>query len=228
MKKERILRQKLILILTLSISLFSCFKLNAQTDIDYKLKKLFFGLNIDSCQTKIEKEIVTNTIYKFKGEEFDTIGANKYKLHLKKITFAPSFKLRNNKQSLVDCDSTLIVLQPVFFYQSTSHGKVDYEKFYGHSVSIIMHFSDSIKANDSYKNLCDSIATNLGKEAFSGELTVDDIVVGNSTIINIDMKNNGYEYKRDLEISIRKYEKLYVVNIYFSKYTITTENCDNQ
>jgi hypothetical protein len=225
MNKKEVLKRKMVQLSTLAISLFLCSKLNAQTDS--KLEKLFFGLNIDSCQTKIEKEIENRKVYKLK-REIDTLGTGNFKFFSKRNSISSCYKLENNKQSLVDCDSTLILLQPAIVNQSVSHGKVDYEILYGHRVSILMYFSDSIKAYNAYRNLADSISKNLGREYFSGDFTINNIVMGNSTIMSIDKKNNGYEYKRDLEISIRNYKRLYELKVDFVKLTIRTENCKNE
>lgn len=220
---ENIFKSKIIQITTI-MALFLCVKLNAQTEVDSKLKKLFFGLNIDSCQTKIEKEIENSKVYKFKGE-LDSVCSGMV-FYVRKNRIFSSYKLENNKQSLVDCDSTLIQLQPVLSFQSTSHGKVEHERLYGHRVAINMYFSNENKAKKAYKKLAQSIATDLGKKSNTGDTTIDDKIVGNTTFINIDQKNKGYEFERNLQISIRKYEELYVVSINFEKLTIITENCD--
>ncbi len=223
------MKLQILQIVSIIIALFLCMNSNAQTGIDFKLKKLFFGLNIDSCQTKIEKEIENSTFYKFKyAGKIDTIGTGNSMFYFKRLSFAPCYKLENNEQSLANCDSTFILLQPVFVSRGASHGKVDYEKLYRHRVSIYMHFSDSSKAYATYKNLADSIANYLDKGYSSGCFTIDNNEMGNITTINIDEKNNGYEYNRDVEISIRRYEKSYSLEIDFVKHTIKPENCKRE
>ncbi|HLG03508.1 MAG TPA: hypothetical protein VI731_07920 [Bacteroidia bacterium] len=224
-----VLKIRILQIVIMVIALFLSLILNAQTAIDSKLKKLFFNLNIDSCQTKIEKEIENSKEYKFKFiGDIDTLNAGNFKIYSKSFSIFSCYKLEYNAQSLVNCDSTLILLQPALVGKGVSHGKVDFEKLYGHRVSILMYFSDSIRAYKTYRNFVDSISNNLERESWSGDFTIDDVVIGNSTTINIDKKNNGYEYQRDLEISIRRYEKLYELNVDFVRLTISLENCENE
>jgi hypothetical protein len=73
--------------------------------------------------------------------------------------------------------------------------------------------------------LTDSISRLLNRTYSSTDFTIDNIIAGNSSKINIDKKNNGYEYERNLEISIRKYDKIFEVKIDFEKLTITQEIC---
>ncbi len=73
--------------------------------------------------------------------------------------------------------------------------------------------------------MTDSISGKLYRTYSSSDFTIDNIVAGSSSKIIIDKKNNGYEYERNLEISIRKYDKLFEVKIDFEKLTITQEIC---
>jgi len=179
----------------LAFILLNCFNIYAQNDssnVELKLKKLFFNLNVDTCQEQIQADIKSNAYYKFnyKGP-VDTIKSGDHKFVLTHDILYPYYKLENNNQGIVKCDSTIIFLQRVIESRGQSHGKIDYEKLDGHSVSILMYFSDSLTANYAYKFLVDSISNSFNKEYSVGEVTIDNKTNGSISFINIDKKNNG-------------------------------------
>lgn len=205
---------------------FNLFSQNINNVIDNDIKEIFFNLNIDSCQNEIVKEIDNHKTYKFIFEgKVDTLKLFDTIVLFRENQYVPRFKLYDNKQSIRECDSTFIQLQPTYVEKSVSHRKIDYERLYGHRVSILIYFHDSTLATKTYKQLTDSISRLLNKTYSSADFTIDNIVAGNASIINIDKKNNGYEYERNLETSIRKYDKIYEVKIDFEKLTLTQEIC---
>ena len=220
-----IFRIILVIIIVLQNN-FYLFSQNINNEIEKDIKNFFFNLNIDSCQNQILKEIDSNKTYRFiYSGKVDTFGHGNYQFISREDLLHPCFKLNDNKQSIVDCDSTFIQLQPAYLGRTVSHVNIDYERLYGHRISILMYFHDSTFATTTYKHLTDSISAKLNRTFSSSEFTIDNIVAGSSSKIIIDKKNNGYEYERNLEISIRKYDKLFEVKIDFEKLTITQEIC---
>lgn len=205
---------------------FHLFSQDINNEMEKEIKKIFFNLNIDSCQNQILKEIDNNKTYRFiYSGKVDTFRHGNYEFISREDLLHPCFKLNDNKLSIIECDSTFIQLQPAYICRTISHGKIDYERLYGHCVSILMYFHDSTLATTTYTHLTDSISGKLNRSYSSADFTIDNIVAGSSSKIIIDKKNNGYEYERNLEISFRKYDKLFEVKIDFKKLTITQEIC---
>lgn len=228
-KKYFIFKLKIVLIL--SISLFSGSNNYAQSqknDTNLKLKKLFFNLNIDTCLKEIVKEIDSNKIFKFEFDgRIDTykIG-QRYIIFRNDIALHPYFKLVNNKQALTECDSTKISIQPNFIGRGLSHGKIDYNRLYGHSVSLNMFLHDSILAMKAYHYLRDSISKEFKRYYTMGTTMSDNIIFGEWSKIIIDSKNNGYEYQRILNISLETFNDIFILTITFSKETVINEICN--
>jgi len=216
----------LLVVFTVLLNQSNLFAQNVSDEMAKKLKDLFYNLNIDSCQNQILKEIDSNKINMFTYTgKVDTFRHGNYQFISREDLLHPCFRINENYPSNIECDSTFIQLQPAYVARSVSHGKIDYDRLYGHIVSVLFYFHDSTLATKTYKQLTDSISHLLNRTYSSADFTIDNIIAGNSSKINIDKKNNGYEYERNLEISIRKYENLFVVDIDYIKLTVIKEIC---
>lgn len=202
---------------------------NGIHETDQKLKKLFFNLNIDSCQNQIIKEIDSNKQYKFTyAGKVDTFRVGGEKYIERNDLWHPVFKLDDNHLSITTCDSTFIQLQPLHKYLlPATHIKTKGMQLYGHRVSVIMYFHDSTSALNAFGYLTDSISNMLGKPIFSRNFFIGNNIAGKMSDLMIDKKNNGYEFERNLEIVIRKYSKFLTVNINFSRELLMREICSD-
>ncbi len=137
----------------------------------------------------------------------------------------PFYKLIDPDQALVNCDSTLILLQPVFMATSDVHNINKSKNFSGQRISVLMYFSDSLKADTVYRNFSKKVIGQLQLPNYSNDFTIDGEIAGNATYIPIDKKRNSKEYERRVEISLRYYSEFYELKLDFERITYKPVKC---
>jgi hypothetical protein len=214
----------------LSLESVFCFGHGKVGHTKTNLEKLFFDLQVDTCQSELIKEITLNKNYRFKLLGEDNPSTNEaLEIQIEKkasISFAdlyPCYKLVNKKNGIVDCDSTLVLFQPVSKFIGGSNSTLTELK--GHEISILLYFTDSITASKSYLKLCNRLIKILNKPSFSGDFTIDGKVAGNTTTISIDKGSDNYDYEKILSISLHFYQKLFEIKIEYALTMIRPEDC---
>lgn len=202
---------KTILFLLLSITSLSA---QTQTSRMLEIQKLFFNLNVDTC-------IDT---YNLSNETEDSIS--NYPIKFINISIYPrTYLIQGKLTDFPSCDSTTITFQDAYKRRYSAHGKIDYDRLYGHSVVITQYFHDSSSAFEAYIHLKDSISKKINMTSTSNSFSINGIYSGKLTIFNIDNQKNENAYQRDLSISLSPFKNLFCIHIEYEKLTIHEEPC---
>jgi hypothetical protein len=197
------------------------------SEIDAKLKQLFFQLDVNASQYEIEAEVKKlHPEFRYVAK-LDTFRVNDTFFTIDRDPY-PYFKLRNTSWASYGADSITLFLQPALVWQSLPSHPVSYrtksKQLYGHLISLSFYFSDSLKAESAYNSFKDSLVRMLNLPVQSGYYTSNNPVVGGyMSTFEIDFLKTRRNYQRKLVLSINYHPAAYELKLEFQKLTLERE-----